>query len=566
MKNILTLIALMISVLAWAQPKEKVGSVEINVFESYKANIKEARKITGQPNYADSTTEKLSMKYEVRPKGLSFGYNPRPIPAAKIGKVRVEKFPSNEITLGVGNYITSFAEINTGSNRSRDHIWNARFSHFRTQTGVSDILFDKNTQTENNLEAYYKKLYRSSEWKTTLNGDFRLYSLYGMPSIENVSDTSVSVVPGLKQRTYNRVGLDTRYKYTGNSSNEYFRGVGLSYDFYFDNVQNQAHRGFVDSDWNIKAGGQEVNLELGFDYNHTTFEKVGVYQMYVPRLKPTIQTSLNKMGFTLGFNVAVPMVLNSFPPEETKTKVGFYPVISAQIPLVSEVLSVYLGVDGDAQLNDIWSLSQVNPYLSDDVSLNSTSNMKVYTGIRGKASTVLSYNFQFKHQWNTDYAFFYRSPNGIVDGTGDPSFKVIYDNLMDLRFKGEIGYENKGWEADLFAAYHVYSGFNKIAKAYNLPEIESGLAVSYLWKKKIKINTDLIFIGERYAFDPANETEFVKAKLDPYLDARLGAEYFYNANLSAGINVTNLLSSPYQQWLGYSAQRIRFLISLSYKF
>jgi len=54
--------------------------------------------------------------------------------------------------------------------------------------------------------------------------------------------------------------------------------------------------------------------------------------------------------------------------------------------------------------------------------------------------------------------------------------------------------------------------------------------------------------------------------LKGYVDLRLGAEYRYNDDLSAFINVTNLLSQNYQTWYSYPTQQIRFLMGLTYRF
>ncbi len=558
-------VGLLISTAVAAQPKEKVGSVEINVFESYKANIKEAKKVTGQPNYSDSTTRKIALKYEVRPRGMQFPYSPKPIPAARIAKARVEKFPSNGVTLGVGNYITSFAEIQTGSNRTRDFVWNARFHHFRTQTGVSDIVFDKNTLYENRLEAQFKKLYRSSQWTSEVYGDNTLYSLYGIPKVAGITDTALPQTPELIQNMYNRVGVSSRYRYTGKSSKEFFRGVGGKYEYYFDDFSTNGHRAYIDTDWQVRAGDQDIDILFGLDYNNTN-QNSALTQQFIPRLQPTIQTSLNNVAFTLGFNAVMPYTTNNTGVTSSETRFGFFPIIKLQMPLAKDVLSFYAGVEGDATINDVWSLSRVNPYLASYVDVKPSSYVNVYGGLRGKLSKTLSYNLGVTQQWNTEKAFFYRDPRGVLNGSDLGTFLVFYDKLNDLALRAELGWESKGWEAGVWGTYHYYGGLEQLAQPFYLPELEGGLALSYLWKNKIKLNTDWLFVGERYAFDPAINYPFLSPTLDSYIDARLGAEYFYNANLSAGINVTNLLSSSYEQWLGYNAQEIRFLITLSYKF
>ncbi|MCT4623985.1 MAG: TonB-dependent receptor, partial [Schleiferiaceae bacterium] len=161
---------------------------------------------------------------------------------------------------------------------------------------------------------------------------------------------------------------------------------------------------------------------------------------------------------------------------------------------------------------------------------------------------------------------FYRSPLTYANSKG---FEVVYDNAGVVGLFGELKLNTSiGLDLAAFAEYNKYN-MKELSHAFHRPELQTGVIVSYNWKEKIVLTTNITYIGERTAFEHSLFENGVTTEypiLAGYTDVRLGAEYRYNKNLSAFFNVTNLLSQNYEIWYGYPVQQIQFLVGLSYRF
>ena len=79
---------------ASAQPiGGSMGGVDILVVDRYKAKVREAVKITGQPEVKDTTVQPLPVNIRVRPRFAAPKVQLEPIQPISIGKTRLERMP-----------------------------------------------------------------------------------------------------------------------------------------------------------------------------------------------------------------------------------------------------------------------------------------------------------------------------------------------------------------------------------------------------------------------------------------------------------------------------------------
>jgi hypothetical protein len=96
MKKILYTALFLAPLSLWAQEEtgDEVKSVEIRVVEDYQAQVRAAHKISEQPSFTDTTSEKLPVVVRIQPKGMTIDFQPDPIPAIKLGRVKLPKLPT----------------------------------------------------------------------------------------------------------------------------------------------------------------------------------------------------------------------------------------------------------------------------------------------------------------------------------------------------------------------------------------------------------------------------------------------------------------------------------------
>ena len=92
------------------QAQSVSNGVDITVKDKFEAKVAEAIKITGQPNYRDSTIEKLPVEINLRSRNYTVSPLMKVIPAIKILRTKVNRLPGNTIYLSAGNYFTTSAD------------------------------------------------------------------------------------------------------------------------------------------------------------------------------------------------------------------------------------------------------------------------------------------------------------------------------------------------------------------------------------------------------------------------------------------------------------------------
>ncbi len=162
-------------------------------------------------------------------------------------------------------------------------------------------------------------------------------------------------------------------------------------------------------------------------------------------------------------------------------------------------------------------------------------------------------------------------------------FSVLYDNLDLLKFNLEIFHaSSEKMELLLSGNYYVYKMENE-EKAWNLPDWDANMSLSYHISEQLSVSTDLYLIGQREAFvlsvnefDPrpktfseltglatATRTSYI---LDTAFDLNFNANYKITQQFSVFGQLNNFGFQKYQRWLGYPVQSFNVLGGLSYSF
>ena len=552
--------------------KKQVGSVEINVIDDYKASVKQAVKISQQPNFKDTVTKKLPVNYSIRSQRLKFQYNPKAIAPARIKRTRLPKLPQNMVTLGFGTGLTPLAEIYTGSSRNKNSGWGAHAKYFSTQGGVRDIIYDEAPFRESEIDAYYKYIFKRYKIVADLDANFDQSSYYGMMT----DSLPEGYTDELEQRNYNRFGGQFLIENVNAKSRSLFRSAAVNYHYLFDNYNTKEHTLAIPTEWLLQVQDEDIYTSFNVAYQQSAFGidsinnvmgDTGTAPSFLQlQLKPRIKSNYGRFYFTVGLNINTNTENKTMTNPEGKTRVYFYPELTMDVAIVPSVLAAYAGWTGELINNSIWSLKNQNPFINPLTDMQATSENRIYAGVKGKITKNLVYNLQAKYSLIDNMVLFYRNPLTYRTSKG---FEALYDNAQVLGLFGEVKLETSiALDVAGFVEYNSYNMKN-FEFAYHMPNLQTGIVATYNWKEKIVLTTNFSYVGERTAFDHSlfeNGTTTEYPILNGYVDLRLGAEYRYNSDLSAFINVTNLLSQNYQTWYGYPVQQIRFLMGLTYRF
>lgn len=555
-------VCLFIGLNASAQEEENVGNVEINVFDSYKAKVREARKLSQQPSFDDTTTQKIDVDYDFSPRIVETQIELDPIPAAKIARVSVERLPHNMVKLGVGNYTTPELSLIFANSRNRNLSWSLAVDHFSTFTGAlrDRVVFNDNFTMRNQLRANVKNVGRTWRSTTNLNIDLRDYSYYGVPKLEGVNEVLADSDP-TRQRYYT-YGIQTRAERI--RSRGAFEGVDVGYQFLHDRYAAQEHYLKTMADWVIGFENVDMYLGTGVDYLDYSSDSSST-SSYAVRLKPTIKHEVNGVNFTVGLNLNLVGQNWNLPEvgDTSDTRFYFYPEIKAELPLVRDVLNIFGGWVGNVDLNGLSGISDLNPYIAPGAVIRETGVNKFYAGFSGRISRRFGYNLQADYFRYSNRALFSRDSLQLFSGF-DPFVNLTYTDLDVLAPRVELTYHHpSGVEVSGDATYLVYN-LPEDGVAYHLPDFKGGLHVSYTWKEKITLKTDFVVTGPRLGLSSVNDVE--SGAMPTFYDWRLYGEYKYNDYLNFYLSVNNILNQDYDLWYGYPAQGIRFILGLAVRF
>lgn len=547
--------------------RDKVGSVEINVSEAYKAQVKEAVRIVEQPTLEDTTAKKIPVNYDVRPKALSTTFEPDPIKPIVIAGSRMPRLPRNMVRVGIGNFTTPYAEVFLGNDRSKNFNWGVHMRHLSSQTGVKDLAFRRNTWAENEVNAYSKYIMRTSRLTLDVRSSFDRISYYGLRNSHFEDFEVASVDMDLVAQRYNTVAPTLRWE-SLKLEPTYIKQASLGYRYLWDAFNTQENHIKATSDWVFPVKEEIVDLKFNIDHVATNFaDSTSRFQFTHIQFAPEIKSEYKNVFFTFGLNVNInPRRLEIGDSVNEKLYSDFFPNILIDIPLVRNVLAVYGGIDGEMVNQNMHSLSQQNPFIGPVFALNPRRTFRYFAGVKGILAKNLHYNASLYHHSNKDLAIFYRDPSAENFLRPALGMHVFYDDVDITGIKGEITYDNnKGLRIGGHANFRSFR-MADLPDAFHLPRAIVGVEGSYLWREKIQGNINFNYVGARTAF---NASEFPDNPLNPqlnaFLDVRLGATFHYNDQLSAFVNISNFIASDYELYLGYNVQRFLAMMGITYR-
>ena len=544
---------------ASAQPiGGSMGGVDILVVDRYKAKVREAVKITGQPEVKDTTVQPLPVNIRVRPRFAAPKVQLEPIQPISIGKTRLERMPKNYLRMGVGNYGSPELAFAVGAGRTTNASWTVKAAHQSTVTGVpaDTRVFRDNAAQDNRIQARWVQNVGSVRLSTGMEGQSQMVSFYGVPldSAVNLKDTNTRA----PQRWMHSAGVSVQLEPLRTGRRAVFYGLNTDYKFLYDAVgATQEHRAQLGVD--LRKRVQNVQLLFPISASALQISQVmGATRLLAVDFSPSIADTVGLFHFTAGFKVTP--VFRQSPGTAVPTKLYGFPNLQATVPLVKNVINIYGGFVGSVNTAGWSGLLGQNLWISELTEYRETAETRLYAGFNGRITGRLGYQLGLSLISKTNAAQFYRNAGGFVQDSG--RIFVEFVNWTNVQQRAELSYQHPvGLELRSFMELNRYRGAGgTVGTIYHVPAYEAGVQGLFNLKGKVRLETDLRWVGPRDVPGTAADA------LPSYVDWRMGVYYQYNKQLQAYINGTNLLNIKYALWQGYTVQGIRGVLGLAYKF
>ncbi len=553
----------------FAQEKDPLGQVVVSVTDKYRAQIKDARKILENPNYRDSTTEKLPVSYSLKSFALPVRIQPEVLKPARIVKTEVPELYKGYLKLGYGLYNTARVDAYYNSGRSSKYSYGFAAKHFSTQSGVADIRYDENILSRNHLGGFFNRFYKDLTWHVAANVDLDKYSYYGQPQLDFIpADSTLSNSPF---NWYRRYRFETNIKEANKKSLGPMRELGFAYQNFNDNYRSNEHDINFRSLWDIPADDENLSLEFNGAWFQNVFDSIpqgldssNVFDQSYFQLQAKPYISLEKEEFSLDFGVNL-FMLNRMDTRltENKTNLYFFPELIFRYKIVPEIMTLKAGVKGNLHRNTYAQTARANPFIVPGQTSQPSRDLNIFMALDGILSNSISFNAETgvrnsrNRQLFKRNAFYYNDSNSY-------GLEVLYADVAALYVKGSL---QGNWNDKLFASLGAEARTFTMEeeRPWHLPYFTADANFSYLYRQKLSFGLGMDIVGPRQAFDQLTNPD-IPSVLKGYVDASLNLEYIYNSRISAFVNLQNLFNNQYDLFLGYRAQSINAVFGFNYRF
>jgi len=543
---------MLLPVLAWSQEEsgDEVKSVEIRVVEDYKAQVRSAHKISEQPSFADTTSEKLDVNVRIQPKGMVIDFDPDPIPSIRLGRVKLPKLPTQKVSLGAGNYTGTYASFVLSSPRSKKNVWGIKALHDGTLGGVNSPFYTQPTYA-NTLLADFQRATKNWNFKTQALLQANYHSFFGA-----AETGQLDTVRGAWQQTY---GINQQWLRTSNPTSKVlatYRGGGISYLYTHAGFATSEHLAKTVHTIELEAGDQEINLDLGYQFSQYNGWSVAGGQYHNFTIAPVTQGKNGILSYEFGLDFSGTQTSGL-----TQDRFEFYvfPKVNLQAEILRRTLAIYGGWDGSSKQQTLQSLIQEVPQISLDQEFRLSGQNRGYVGMQGALIGKLQYRLEGAMTFMNDAVQFTRdsvlSPVDL-NGTLLPALSVSYaEQVLKTSFRGELNLPLKQLTISTYAQFNAYSGDSYLGSE---GQIVVGL-LSYEIND-LRVAAAAKHVSGRYVGTAP------ELGLEAYTDVNLQLGYEINDNLSISLRAYNLLDQDYQTYLGYRVRGIRGLFVLNYQF
>ncbi len=571
-KALTLLIGLVGSFSLIAQDTLQGGSILI--FKDYEPTISDAKKYKNSPNISDTVDIKMGeMKYNVLPKSVETNFKPNPLKAAKLKGEPLDKLYNGLAKFGVGLYATTYGTVQINNLRSRKATFGLNYHHHASNGRVPDASYSG--FNDNQLELHGKRFFYNKILSGSVFYDRNVLHRYGF-NPDTVDNATISNDLGREKtiQRYQNYGASARFKsfYKDSSKINFDAGLTLRQTEGTYGSREKSALADFSLDWWAQKNTFFLKPKITMDYNTydpELFRRLDIDNPY----KDNIILGELLHGSGSGKNWELTVGLNAYQNIDTVTGFQFYPEVFARYNVVGNLLIPYAGATGQIRRNSFNSLRLSNGFISSNIALVNSKELRVFGGIRGQFSRNTSFNVRAEHLWVSDMPMFVndysKSFLGQVIGN---EFQMIYDTAKVFNLSAEFSLEEIGRMSFYFKADYFTYRLNNEHKAWHMPDYKVTLSAVYDLRDKLVFRGDLFVISERFARSPLPwEGEYVGSnyygiKLPMLLDLNLTAEYRYSKRLGAFISFYNIANSKYNLYNDYRMQGITILGGVSFSF
>jgi hypothetical protein len=527
-----------------AKPTEKVVDEDSSTFTNKRLERLEFKeKLTNPAPEKNVSLPPLKLDYQ----SVNIPFKP-PVIQPKLEPVKREqvRWPqlyNHSAKLGLGLFVSPFAEVNLNGGRAANHDWGIRYRHWSSITGHTEHaqFADNQLQLKGQILNPHYMMYGKVDLQHHRYNFFgRKRDIFQFPEDEAWKSA-------IAQRVM-RVGFETGIRNHYDTKGFQYQ-VPVRMQLYNDRINNQEWMlgvfptfefGLLDS--------LRLNLSQGLSYGATKAADVRNGQSQGQLLLDATPTVVYRKSLVRAYAGFRANVAN----DSSQTFFNIYPIAHADFVALPKHLTIYAGVSGQTIQNYRYNLITQNPYLGTRAFMAPTmERFRLYVGAKGGGSGV---DFDVSAYMRTveRQAVFFTSPiDSFYFGqeVRQGEFNVLYANRMkQTGVSVNVQYRLK--EEFSIGSRIEWSTFSidSLPAFFHEPNIRCNIFGQYTYQEKIVAGLRVNYIGSRVVGIDREQKLYTEKG---FVDVNLSGEYRISNRFSIFVEFNNLLSQSYRRWNQY---------------
>ena len=567
-KVILLNVSLLISSFLFAQTQTDTTKVmrDVTIERTYNPVIMDAKKVNQNLVIAEPEFDKKEVVYSQYDTPLCLKSPSVTIPQAPLTVMNRANYKNGYAKLAIAvplNWEVDFAYplINTADcklNFSIDHEglwWNGKRKSFILTETARTWQHQQHFDTKANLN--FQKDFSSSELYSNFAYRNRAFNYDGTTEVfgPKMLKNGVRVLPAdslaKRYERFNNVDFNIGYKSLPGTN--FYYDVQAAYHLFNIPSQFSEHQIDIETDFDIPIAKNNLSFKLGVE--NLVYSKAKEYQDSLQEVSSVIEFSPNFRIERELYRLRIG--LKSFFAINRGRLVNVAPDVEIEYFINPKVVSFYLGVTGDYELNSLRALYAENWYLNMNKNkMDTYTPLDAYFGFKIKPVSHLFIDAFVRHKILLGQHFFVNQTYeeaGTSALSYSNTFAIIDANWQALNAGVHLSY-NYNDRFDVFFRGQ-YNGWYKMKnteteEAWYRPACEISVGGNVNITKDVRLSANYYLAARRMASLPTGSV-----RLRDIHDLNISASYTYNNWLTAFLKVDNLLGMipqvRYQNWYGY---------------
>jgi len=248
---------------------------------------------------------------------------------------------------------------------------------------------------------------------------------------------------------------------------------------------------------------------------------------------------------------------------DSVSHIYFNPFLETKISLISDKLSLLAGINGGLHRDNFNALRLMNPFISSLAnSVTSNERFNIYVGLKGNIAETVDFEARFESKIIDNMPLFI---NDTLSKTHQQRFDVITDDINLIRANLSVGYTGADFYVKMKGIWNKYST-NAELYAWHCPELEGSLEAGVSITPKWNVNTKIYTWSKSYAKSWDALKNVVAKTVKGASDINIGLTYKPTNQLSAYLNLNNLLNTNYEKWNLYPSYGFNVMAGVSFAF